>query len=121
SAGRFPGWFALQVEMIKGKDRARAEKIVFEELKALCDSPVSEAELKRIRRNVVSSAVFDRESVHSLADSIARGVTTNDLEYLKTYLPRLQAVAAEEVQAAARKYFDPQQSVVVSSLPKQGD
>jgi len=121
AAARYPGWFEIQVEMIKGRDRARAEKLVLEELKDLRDKPVNEAELKRVKRGLIASAVFDRESVHALADSIARGVTTNDLDYLKTYLPRVQAVTAEEVQAVARKYLDPQQSVVVWSVPPESE
>src|SRR5262249_34730078 len=58
------------------------------------------------------------ESVHALADSIARGVTINDLDFLKNYLPRLQAVTAQDVQTVARKYFDPEQCGVIWSVPK---
>src|SRR5205807_7785705 len=96
----------------------KTEKLVLAELKQLQDQPVSPAELKRVERDLIASSIFGRESVQSLADSIARGVTTNDLDYLKTYLPRLQAVTAQDVQAAARKYFDPQQRVVVWSVPQ---
>jgi zinc protease len=118
NAGRYPGWFEIQVELLQGKDRDKAEKLVLGELKALCDQPVSEAELKRAKERLLAAAIFGRESVHALADSIARGVTTNDLDFLKNYLPRLQAVTAQEIQAAARRYFDPEQRVVVWSVPK---
>src|SRR5262249_13986925 len=91
-AGRYPGWFAVQVELLKGKDPAAAEKLVLAEMKKLRAEPVSAAELKRVQQALLTDAVFNRESVHNLADSIARGVTTNDLEWLKTYLPKLMAV-----------------------------
>src|SRR4051794_35252698 len=64
--------------------------------------------------------VFGREGVHPLADSIARGVTTNDLDYLKTYLPRVTAVSPADIQAAARRYLDPEKRVVVWSVPRDG-
>jgi zinc protease len=115
--GRYPGWFEIQVELLKGKDRDKTEKLVLAELKQLQEKPVSPAELKRVQRDLVASAIFGRESVESLADSIARGVTTNDLDFLKNYLPRLEAVTAQEVQAVARKYLDPEKRVVVWSLP----
>ena len=118
NAGRYPGWFEIQVELLQGKDPDKAEKTVLAELQALRDQPVNEVELKRIKHRLLSGTIFGRESVHALADSIARGVTTNDVEFLKTYLPRLQAVTAPDVQAAARKYFDPQQRVVVWSIPR---
>src|SRR5262249_41325290 len=37
SAGRYPGWFGLYAEVIKGKDRAKVEQIVLRELKKLRD------------------------------------------------------------------------------------
>jgi zinc protease len=120
NAGRYPGWFQIQVELLKGQDPDRVEKLVLAELKRLADEPVSEAELKRVQEGILTSAVFGRESVHGLADSIARGVTTNNLEYLKTYLPRILALTPADVQRAAKTYLDPEKRVVVRSLPAAG-
>ncbi len=118
SPGRYPGSFSIYVQLLKDKDRNQAEKIVLEELQRLRDEPVSAAELKRVKQGLVSGEIFSRESVHGLADSIARGVTTNDLDFLRNYLPRVSAVTAEDVQRVARKYLDPMGRVVVWSVPK---
>jgi zinc protease len=118
STGRYPGWFGLYVELIQGKSRDQAEKLCLAELKKLRDEPVQEAELKRVKRGVISGLIFGRENVHALADSIATGVTNNDLEYLKNYLPRISAVTAADVQRVAKKYFDPEKRVVVWSVPE---
>jgi zinc protease len=118
NAGRFPGWFSVQVELLKGQPRERAEQLVLAELKRLAEEPISPAELRRVQRGIVAGFVFGHESVHELADSITRGVTVNDLDYLKTYLPKITAVTAADVQAAARKYLDAQRRVVVWSVPK---
>jgi zinc protease len=119
ATGRYPGWFSIQVELLQGKDRAQAEKLVLAELQRLRDKPVSDAELKRAKQGILASIIFQRESIHRLADSIARGVTTNDLDFLKNYLPRIAAVTAQEVQDAARKFLDPEQRVVVWSVPQE--
>jgi zinc protease len=120
-AGRYPGWFSVQVELLQGKEdkasRQRAENLILAELKRLQSEPVGEAELQRVRRRMLASNVFDREDVHKLADTIAQGVTTNDLDYLKNYLPNLMKVSPADVQRVARKYFDPEQRVVVWSVP----
>src|SRR5437588_12276625 len=116
--GRYPGWFSVQAELLKGKPRERAEALILAELKRLADEPVTPAELKRVQRGLLAGTIFGREGVHELADSIARGVTTNDIEFLKTYLPRINAVTAADVQAVARKYLDPQRRVVVWSVPE---
>jgi zinc protease len=115
--GRYPGWFSISVQLLPGQKRQRAEELVLAELKRLQDEPVGAEELARVRRGVLTGAIFGRESVHQLADSIARGVTTNDLDYLKGYLGKIAAVTAADVQAVARKYFDPSQRVVVWSVP----
>jgi zinc protease len=120
-AGRYPGWFAIQLEVPKDKSRQKAEELVLAELKRLADKPVSAAELKRVERGVLAGTIFGRESVHDLADSIAHGVTTNDLNYLKTYLPNIMKVTPADIQRVAKKYFDPQKRVVVWSIPKGAD
>jgi zinc protease len=119
NSGRYPGWFAVRVELLPGKDPAAAEKTVLAELKKLADTPVSAAELKRAQQQVLADAIFSRETAHGLADSIARGVTTGTLDQLKSYLPRILAVTDKDVQRVAAKYLAPDQRVVVWSLPKK--
>lgn len=118
STGRYPGWFSVEVEVIPDKDRKKAEELVLAELKKLRDEPISARELKRVQRGLLRGAIFSRESAHELADSIARGVTTNDLDFLKTYLPKIAAVTVDDVQRVARKYFDPDKRVAVWSVPR---
>lgn len=121
SAGRYPGWFGVYVEVLKGKDRAKAEQVVLRELKKLRDEPVTDAELKRAQQGILTSTVFGRESAHGLADSIAQGVTIADLDFLKNYLPRVLAVTPKDLQRVAREYFDPEKRVTVWSVPPRGD
>jgi zinc protease len=116
-SGRYPGWFAIQVELLKGKDRQQAEEIVVQELKRLVSAPVSAAELKRAKQGIFASTIFGRETAHNLADSIARGVSTNDIDYLKNYLPRIAEVTSKDVQDVAAKYLQPETRVVVWSVP----
>jgi zinc protease len=117
SAGRYPGWFQIEVEVLKGKDPDKVEQLVLAELKRVADEPVTPAELKRVQEAILSGAVFGRESVHGLADSIARGVTTNNLEFLKNYLPQILALTPADVQRVAKTYLDLQKRVLVRSIP----
>jgi zinc protease len=119
NAGRYPGWFSIQVSVLPDKNRAAVEKTVLKELKKLADGPAPAEELQRAKQSVLADAIFSRESVHELADSIARGVTDGDLDQLKSYLPRIMAVSAADVQRVAGKYLRPDERVVVWSLPKK--
>jgi zinc protease len=118
STGRYPGWIAVYVEMLQGRDRAKAEAIVFEELERLAKEPVTEAELRRVKRAALSAAIFSRESVHNLADLVARTVMRHDIDHLRTYLERLNAVTAADIQRVAARYLTKPQSVVVWSIPQ---
>ncbi len=118
SWGRYPGWFGVQLELLPGKDRKHAEELVLAELKRLADEAVPEDELKRVRTGIISGAIFNRESVHNMADNLAQGLTNNDLAWLKSMLPRMAAVTAADIQRVAKKYLDPSKRVVVWSVPK---
>lgn len=118
NAGRYPGWFEIDVELLKGKDRKQAEELVFAELERLAREPVSAEELKRVRRGLVAGFIFSRESIHNLADAIASSVTRNDLDYLTTYLDRVLAVTPADIQRVAKTYLAKKQSVVVWSVPE---
>jgi zinc protease len=117
STGRYPGWFSIQVEALKGKNPAQIEELVVAELNRLASEPVQEAELKRAKQSILAGTVFRRESVHDLADSIARAVMTTDLDTLIKYLPNIEAVTAADVQATAKRLLDPKRRVVVWSIP----
>jgi zinc protease len=118
SSGRYPGWFSIQVEVAPGKDRKAIEEHVLAELKKLAETPPEAAELRRVQRGILASAIFARESVHGLADSIAQGVIVTDLDHLRKALPRILAVTPGDVQRAARKYLDPEKRVTLWSVPK---
>ncbi|MFL5244714.1 MAG: M16 family metallopeptidase [Gemmataceae bacterium] len=121
TGGRYPGWFTVQMELLRNKDVGNAEKLLLQELQKLRDEPVSEAELKRVKQTLLANTIFARESVHGLADSIARGVMVADLDFLKNYLPRILAVSAGDIQRVAKKYLDPEKRVAVWSVPKKRD
>lgn len=120
STGRYPGWFGIQMELMQGKDGAKLEKMVFEELEKLANEPISEEELERIRQKILAGAVYSRESVHGLADVISRTVVVADLDYLKSYLSKLLAVSPKDIQRVASKYLVKDNSVVLWSVPEKG-
>ena len=121
-AGRYPGWFAVSLDLLKGADRKKAEEMVFAELAKLAAEPVSDEELARARRKLLARFVFSRESVHNLADAVARVSTYPNGEdvakFFGDYLDRVLAVSKADVQAAAKKYLARDRACVVWSVPK---
>ncbi|MBX9585505.1 MAG: insulinase family protein [Gemmataceae bacterium] len=123
SSGRYPGWFGVYVELLKGADRAKAEGIVFAELEKLAAAPPTAAEVERARRKLLANYVFGRESVHRLADSVARASTypggEDVAKFYADYLARLGAVTPADVQKAVKAYLGRKQAAVVWSVPKE--
>lgn len=121
NAGRYPGWFSVDVEALQGKDRKKIEQLVFAELKKLATEPVTAAELARARRSLLASYVFSKESVHGLANQIAKAVTNSDLNYLTTYLDKVLAVTPADIQRVAAKLLKEESAVIVWSVPPDGE
>ncbi|VTR96069.1 peptidase m16 : Predicted Zn-dependent peptidases OS=bacterium UASB270 GN=U27_00685 PE=3 SV=1: Peptidase_M16: Peptidase_M16_C: Peptidase_M16: Peptidase_M16_C [Gemmata massiliana] len=122
-AGRYPGWFAVNVELLQGKDRKKAEELAFAELEKLAAEPISDSELARARRKILASFLFSRESVHSLCDAIARTSTYPGAEdvskFFQNYLDRVLKVSKDDIQRVAKQYFVRKQSAIVWSVPKE--
>lgn len=119
--GKLPGWFAVNVELLQGKDRGKAEALAFAELEKLAKEPISDAELSRARRKILASFVFGRESVHSLADTLSRASVYTDggdaVAFYKTYLDRVAALTPADIQKVAAKYFARNNASIVWSVP----
>jgi zinc protease len=117
-SGRYPGWFDLQLELAKD-DFAAVEGVVFEELKKLAETGLTEAELKRAKRGIVAAHIFSHESIHELADTIARGVVAYDMDYVKGYLVKLDKITNADLMRVAKKYLIDAKPAIVESVPKK--
>ncbi len=118
SSGRYPGWFSIRAELFKVEEMKGVEDAIAEEIKLLADEGPSEVELKRVRRAMAAAHIFAHESVHELADTIARGCATNDMEFVRRYLPDLMKVTAADVKRVTKKYLVDRKPVVVESISK---
>jgi zinc protease len=119
SAGRYPGWFAVNVELLQGKDRKKAEELAFAEVEKLAAAPVTDAELARTKRKLLAGFIFSRESVHNLADALSRAsIYTDDAgTFLQSYLDRLLKVTKDDIRRVAKQYLVRKQACVVWSVP----
>ncbi len=122
-AGRYPGWFGVNVELLQGKDRKKAEGLVFAEIEKLAAELVTDAELARARRKILASFIFSRESVHSLADAVSRTSTypggEDVAKFFENYLEAVGKVSKADIQRVAKQYLVRKQSAIVWSVPKE--
>ncbi len=95
-----------------------AEAMLLDELRAVVADGVTADELDRAKRQKVADYVYARQTVESRGASLATDfLSTGDVAFSRNYTDRIQAVTAEEVHAAARKYFDFDAMVVTRMVP----
>ncbi len=89
-----------------GKSVKELENAVREQIEQLKQTPVTQAELDRVKAQVVADTVYEKDSVFYQAMQIGM-LETIGLDWLlgEQYVDNIRKVTAEQVQAVANKYF----------------
>jgi predicted Zn-dependent peptidase len=94
------------------------EKLVENELEKLAKTPATPAELAKVKRRVRSSFVFGLQTNLSRATQLGQYESYfGDARLLARELQHYQAVTAEDIQQAVKKYLIPERRQVVEVLP----
>jgi zinc protease len=103
---RLDALFTLGGTPAQGKSVDDLELAIREELKDLQENLVSEQELERVKAQVVSSDVYEKDSVFYQAMILGIMETVGlSWRLADEYVERVQTVTADQVQAVAKKYF----------------
>jgi len=106
ATGRAPTLFMIDGTPAKGHGIDELEQAIQAQLKRLQKERISEAELKRVKAQVVAADVFGRDSVFSQAMRIGKLETVGlDHRMIDSYVRQVDEVTAAQVQAVARKYL----------------
>ncbi len=119
STGRSSGMFFLNGTPSEGKSVVELEVALRSVVEKLIQGGVTEEELARVKAQVVSSHVFQLDSMFYQAMQIGQlesvGLSYRDLD---TIIKKLQAVTAEQVRDVAIKYLI-EDSLTVAALDPQ--
>lgn len=117
--GRGPGFFLLAGTPVAGRSAADMEAALRRELQRVVDEGVSEAELNRVKAQIISADVYQRDSMFFQARMIGV-LETVGLSYrdLDLFIERLQKITAEQVREVARKYLVDDQLTVAYLDPQ---
>jgi predicted Zn-dependent peptidase len=98
----------------------QVQEIVLDQVRRLRAGPISQTDLDEARSYIRGSARLSQESSINQAQRLADGVAIDRYEPIDHYVERIMAVTAEEVQAVALKYLDPDRMTVVILRPGGG-
>jgi zinc protease len=112
-----PNLFWFWATAMPGQTPETLEKELLAEMDKLGKEPVTDVELQRARNQIEAAFVFQEDSVHRRASLLARFETIGGYALKDTYLERIRAVTAVDIQRVARAYFIEQRKNVGVLLP----
>ena len=119
AVSRGPGLFMIDATPASGKSVADLEKAIRIELERVKREGISEAELARVKAQVIAADVYQRDSLFYQAMQLGEYVTAGlPPEALARRVDKLRAVTAKEVQAAAQQGLQDDQLSVAELDPQ---
>ena len=116
--GRGPSLFYLDGAPAAGQSVEDLEKALLAQVKKVADEGVSEAELARVKAQLIASQVYKRDSVYGQAVEIGQNVTIGfEVGDIDRMIEQVKTVTAQEVQYAAQRFFDQDQLTVGTLYP----
>ena len=96
------------------------EQALLAQLQRLREEPVGEAELERIRNQLIAAKVYEKDSVYAQARQIGSLETIGlGWELMDQYVEHLSRITPEQIQAVANKYLVPE-NLTIAVLDPQG-
>ena len=91
--------------------------IVKDQVRTMRTTPLDQASLDEAKAYIRGSSRLGLESSISQAQRLSDGVVLGRFESLDHYIERIMAITAEDVQAVANKYLDPDRMTLVVLKP----
>ena len=106
AVARGPGQFLVDATPTQGKTVAALEQAIHDELTRVKTKGISEAELNRVKAQVIAADVYQRDSLFYQAMQLGeQAVAGLPPEALDRRVEKLRAVTAQQVQEVARKWL----------------
>jgi len=119
---RLPGMFLMSGIPAKGHSIAELEQALRTQVRRVRDETVADAELERIRTQLIAAKVYEKDSVYAQAMQIGRLETVGlGWQLMDEYVEHLSDITPEQVQAVARKYLTDDQLTVAVLDPQPLD
>ncbi len=112
--------FLLDGVPAKGVTTLQLEQALQQQLEDIKTSLISQDELQRVKAQVISSAVYEQDSMFYQAMKIGAAETVGiGWQEEQKYVDNIQLVTAEQIQQVTKKYFVPAALTVATLIPKE--
>ncbi|MBB71660.1 MAG: peptidase M16 [Legionellales bacterium] len=87
---------------------SQLQQALQEQIKRLQTQPVSDAELERVKTQVIANKIYAQDSIQTQAQLIGTAMSAGiGLEELDNYVANIQKVTPQQIQQVAKTFFTP--------------
>ncbi|MGF1547064.1 MAG: M16 family metallopeptidase [Thiotrichales bacterium] len=117
-SGKYSGQFLLDATPAAGQEIAALEQSLYAQIERVRTDRVPDAELNRIKAQVIASETYQLDSVQGQANQIGALESVGlGWRLLDEYAARIKAITAEQVREVARKYLIEDNRTVAELVP----
>lgn len=110
--------FTIAGTPAQGKTVEDVKQAVLDQLEKVKSTPVTEAELQRVKTQVIAGSVYELDSVFYQAMQLGMLETIGlDWRLVDSYPEKIAAITAEQVQQVAEKYFVEDSLTIAELIP----
>jgi zinc protease len=114
-----PGLFSVYAILASGHQPAEAEKLLNEEIVWLATQPISEAELDKVKTQLLTSELKQRQTAQGIAFALGQAsLIDGGVAHVNGDLSALQRVSAKDVHRVLQKYITGTRKVTIDYLPQ---
>lgn len=100
-----PGLFIVEGKLSDGVTFAQAEECISNELKSICNSPISETELTKVKNNIEVKKTISEVNVLNKAMNLAYFEMLGDANLINTDVDNYQQITASDISQTAKLLF----------------
>lgn len=117
---RYEGFFQVGAEVKEGADPLQLEAGLMREIERLQEDLVPERELQKVKNQAMANSFRRLQSNFFLLLQLLIYDSSDEWTYLNESPEKVQAVTAEELREAARRYLKPEKKNVAVYLRREG-
>lgn len=112
------GLFITYAFLTPGTDPQKVEKIILDEYESIKTKGVTDEEVSRAIAQIKAEAAYSRDGSYSIASGLNEAIAMGDWTYYTTYVEKIKAVKAADVQKVTQKYLQEDQSTTGYFIPE---
>ncbi len=112
---------SFQIDMDLDADKVPATtKAVLDEIDKLATQPIDAARIASAKTQLRTQHIKSMQTAEEVASDLATSyMFTGDIHFNDRYVEKISQISADQLQAAARKYFDHQKLITTCLLPRE--